>query len=141
MEKNTMKPITEKLPGSCRPGRSLLAALILIVLCCFGSPINAELQVVTGQNWTETDRDAKLAFLLGIATMVKAEQNLIGDPPPPGTVSFAPAIAKGVGDMSLTEIMTRIDAFFSENPESMDKAVIVVIWENIVIPKLEAAGK
>jgi hypothetical protein len=141
MPKNTLTPIAKKPVGPGRLGCTLLAAFILLVVSCFGSPAHAELPMVTGQNWKDTDRDAKLAFLLGIATMVKVEQNLIGDPPPPGTVSFAPAIAKGVGDMSLTEIMNRIDTFFADNPESMDKPVVEVIWEDIVIPQLEAAGK
>ena len=77
----------------------MLAALLLIVMSGFGSTVHAELPIITGENWTATDSDSKLAFLMGIATMVKAEQNLIGDPPPAGTVSYAPAIAKGIGAM------------------------------------------
>lgn len=139
MEKNTTRHILEKLLYSGRRGLALLAVVMLIVFSCFGSLSHSQQPVVTGQNWQETNRDTKLAFLLGIATMVKAGQNLIGNPPFPGTVSFAPAIAKGVGDMSLAEIMTRIGAFLMDNTESLDKAVIEVIWENFVIPQLEAA--
>lgn len=137
----SMKQSAERGPVVKQRILAMLVSFLLLAMSGFGSIVYAELPVVTGQNWTATNRDAKLAFLLGIATMVKAEQNLIGDPPPPGTVSFAPAIAKGVGDMSLTEIMNRIDAYYTENQNSMDKTVVEVIWEDIVIPQLESADK
>lgn len=115
----------------------LSLTLLLCVGMAFGNAAKAELPVVTGEQWAASDRDSKLAFLLGIGTMVKVEQNLIGDPPPPGTVSFAPSLAKGIGDLSLTEVMNRIDAFYRTNPDSINKAVIAVIWEDIAIPRLE----
>ena len=117
---------------------ALLASIMLFAVLGFGSTVHAELPVITGENWTATDSDSKLAYLMGIATMVKAEQNLIGDPPPAGTVSYAPAIAKGIGDMTLTEVMTRLDAFYAGNPDNINKAVVTVIWEDIVVPNLEA---
>ena len=116
---------------------TMSASVLLLLVLGFVGAANAELPVITGKHWEASDPDTKLAFLMGIATMVKVEQNLIGDPPPPGTVSFAPAIAKGVGDMSLTDIMQWIDRFYKDNAEKTDKAVIVVIWEDLVIPRLE----
>jgi len=116
---------------------SIFASLLLLSVLGFVGTAYAELPVITGKHWEASDRDSKLAFLMGIATMVKVEQNLIGDPPPPGTVSFAPGIAKGVGDMSLTDIMQWIDQFYQNNPDKIDKAVIVVIWEGLVVPRLE----
>ena len=114
----------------------LASVLVLLVLGLSGTA-DAELPVITGKHWEASDADTKLAFLMGIATMVKVEQNLIGDPPTPGTVSFAPAIAKGVGNMSLTDIMQWIDQFYKDNPDKTDTAVIVVIWEDLVVPRLE----
>jgi hypothetical protein len=117
---------------------AVLMSLLLLAVLGFGTTARAELPVITGENWTATDNDSKLAFLMGIATMVKAEQNLIGDPPPAGTVSYAPAIAKGIGDMTLTEIVTRLDGFYAANPDNINKAVVTVISETIVVPNLEA---
>lgn len=133
-----MKPDAERLPVVKQRIALMLAALVLVVMAGFVSTVHAELPVITGENWTATDSDSKLAFLMGIATMVKAEQNLIGDPPPPGTVSYAPAIAKGIGNMTLTEIMNRLDEFYAGDPDNINIAVVTVIWENIVVPNLEA---
>lgn len=133
-----MKPDAERSPVVKQRIVVVLAALLLIVMSGVGSTAHAELPVITGENWTVTDSDSKLAFLIGIATMVKAEQNLIGDPPPPGTISYAPAIARGIGDMTLTEIMNRLDEFYAANPDNINTAVVTAIWENIVVPNLEA---
>ncbi|MEA3291975.1 MAG: hypothetical protein U9Q71_06725 [Pseudomonadota bacterium] len=118
---------------------AILTPLLLVAALGIGTVARAELPVINGEYWMASDSDSKLAFLMGMATMVKVEQNLLGDPPPPGTVSFAPAIAKGIGDMTLTEVMNRVDALYADNPDRMDEAVIALIWQEIAIPRIEAS--
>ncbi len=117
---------------------ALLTPLILLGMLGFATAVRAELPIVTGKEWMASDNDTKLAFLLGLATMIKVEQNLLGDPPPPGTRSFAPALAKGLAGMSLTEVMQRIDSIYADHPGRRKKSVIGVIWRDIAIPRLEA---
>jgi hypothetical protein len=117
---------------------ALVTPLLLAAALGFSTTVRAELPVITGKHWMASTSDTKLAFLMGLATMVKVEQNLVGDPPPPGTVSFAPALAKGLAGMSLTQIMNRIDTLYSEHPDRLNDAVIDVIWRDIAIPRLEA---
>ena len=116
-----------------------LTPLLLVAALGISTVARAELPVIDGEHWTASDSDSKLAFLMGMATMVKVEQNLLGDPPPPGTTSFAPALAKGIGDMTLTEVMNRLDALYADNPDRMDESVIALIWQEIAIPRLEAS--
>ncbi len=119
----------------------VLTSFLLLTVLGLGSTARAELPVIAGEQWMASDSDVKLAFLIGIATMIKVEQNLIGDPPPPGTISYAPALAKGLDNMTLTELMNQIDALYTKYPERMKDAVVTLIWEEIAIPRLEAKDK
>jgi hypothetical protein len=141
MFNKTVKPDLEKYPIIKQHKTLLPAVLLLIVMSVFTGTVHAELPVVAGEQWMASDSDSKLAFLLGMATMAKVEQNLIGDPPPPGTVSYAPALAKGLAGMTLTDVMNRLDALYSQHPERMQDAVITLIWEEIAIPSLKAQEK
>jgi len=136
-----MKPSAGRTPDVKQRIFAVLTSLLLLAVLGFGTTARAELPVIAGEQWMASDSDVKLAFLMGIATMVKVEQDLIGDPPPPGTVSYAPALAKGLGNMTLTEIMNRLDALYSKHPERMKDAVVTLIWKEIAIPGLEAINK
>ena len=141
MMNEPMKPSAGRTPDVKQRVFAVLTSLLLLAVLGFGTTARAELPVIAGEQWMASDSDVKLAFLMGIATMVKVEQDLIGDPPPPGTVSYAPALAKGLGNMTLTEIMNRLDALYSKHPERMKDAVVTLIWEEIAIPGLEAINK
>ena len=141
MMNEPMKQDAERLPFVKQRIFAVLTSLLLLAVLGFGTTARAELPVIAREQWMASDSDTKLAFLLGIATMVKVEQNLIGDPPPPGTISYAPALAKGLDNMTLTEIMNRLDALYTKHPERMKDAVVTLIWEEIAIPRLEAKDK
>ena len=129
MMNEPMKPSAERAPVVKQRIFAVLTSLLLLAVLGFGTTARAELPVIAGEQWIASDSDVKLAFLIGIATMIKVEQNLIGDPPPPGTVSYAPALAKGLDNMTLTELMNQIDALYTKYPERMKDAVVTLIWE------------
>jgi hypothetical protein len=50
---------------------------------------------------------------------------------------------EGIGDVTINEIVARVDSFYKENPDKVNLSVIRVIWDAMIKPNIKTgiAGK
>jgi hypothetical protein len=83
--------------------------------------------IVTGNEWIASDDDSKNAFLVGVATVIDAEQEYQGRNPPAN--SSIPVLAQGLGKLTLVEIKQTLDDYYSRNPKQLDRPIMHVLWD------------
>lgn len=83
--------------------------------------------IVTGNEWIASDDDSKNAFLVGMATVIDAEQEYQGRNPPKN--SSIPTLAQGLGKLTLVEIKQTLDEYYSRNPNHLDRPIMHVLWD------------
>ncbi|MCP5425563.1 MAG: hypothetical protein H6970_10920 [Gammaproteobacteria bacterium] len=114
----------------------LLSCLLLVVTWATASA--RELPIVTGEHWTTATEREKKAFLLGMETIIKVEQELQGSNPGPEIRerSFIPDLVKGLSQYTITTAMQAIDAYYAKNPDKVKRPVLEVIWFELTLPNL-----
>lgn len=104
------------------------------------------LEQLTGSIWMQSSMDVKEAFLFGVECTIAIEQYAEEEiakeakkqgKKPTFTVSpFDKAWKQATKDMSRTDIVKQIDAWYAGNPTKHDRLVFDVIWEEIIAPKI-----
>lgn len=92
-------------------------------------------QLLTGQLWQTMSPDAKVAFVWGIGSLVEYERAQAGASPM-GTKSFIPFLVKGLKGKPIDEIVRLVDAYYQTYPEQMQRPVMDVIFQAVVLPTL-----
>jgi hypothetical protein len=95
-----------------------------------------EMPVLTGEEWKNLQADSKLAFVWGIGHVVTIEENVQHRHPDLQRKGFVAKLAEGLRGVPMNEIVQRVDAYYSSNPDDLDLPVMRVIWRQIVKPKL-----
>jgi hypothetical protein len=88
-------------------------------------------------------QDQKSAYIWGVGDVVDLEQELMAIYPELKRESFATKAVRGIGDVTINEIVSTVDAFYEESPDKVNLSVIRVIWDTMIKPKLTTgiAGK
>ena len=103
---------------------------------------------LTGAMWQKTPEAEKLAFILGVETAITVEFFVNGKvvekatkegKRPVYTLSpFEKGWMKAFKDMSRAEIVKLVDAWYTANPQSLERPVMNVIWYEIAESRLAA---
>ena len=103
---------------------------------------------LTGALWQKTPEAEKLAFLFGVETAITVEYFVNGKVAekatkegkrPVYTLSpFEKGWMKAFKGMNRAEIVKMVDAWYTANPQSLERSVMSVIWYEIAVPRLAA---
>jgi len=95
------------------------------------------LPVVTGEHWVKASEGERLAYLLGMGTIIELEKEYQGEKPIAESLNHK--LVKGLHDHTFREIKQHLDNYYKQNPGQLDRPVVEVIWYELVAPDLEHA--
>ena len=87
---------------------------------------SAEMEV-TGTDWMASLNEVKDGFLMGALTIIDAERDMQGASPTDDSV--VPTLVKGLSAMTVGEIRSALDNYYTDHPQDADKLVIHVLWD------------
>lgn len=118
--------------------RKTVIAVLMCVLCmgAVGVSVAGELPVVTGKHWLEASKGEKLAFLLGMGTIIELEKEYQGASP--AANSLNEKLVKGLCDDTFHGIKDYLDQYYLDHPDAVERPVVEVIWYDLIAPDLEA---
>ena len=100
---------------------------------------------VTGELWTMSTQEAKLAYVLGIESAIyiehmiyqKAREGKKGAQAPLQNLSpFEKGWAKAFENVARREIVARVDSWLETHPDQRKRAVLGIIWYELIVPQL-----
>lgn len=89
---------------------------------------------VDGIVWMRSTGQEKIAFLFGAGSAIVLEYHL-REKHSEQPSKFVKSWVEALRDVSWTEMVTQIDAYYKSNPNKSDRNVFDVIWHEIVLPK------
>jgi hypothetical protein len=113
-------------------------AVTCMALAMAAAPVRAaDVQVVTGEQWTQSNEAVKKAYLVGLANMVQVQIAYHGTNPPADAQSFIPRMAKGMQGESLDSVRQKLDNWYAANPTKLKRPVLDIIWFEMAVPGLQ----
>jgi hypothetical protein len=111
--------------------KTKLISVPILALALSISPLaiptaSAEMEV-TGAHWMASQDAVKDGFLMGALTIIDAERDMQGDSPTDDSV--VPTLVKGLSAMTVGEIKTALDNYYTDHPQDTDKLVLHVMWD------------
>ena len=132
--------------------KKLLIALVVLLVglfCLSGSlwaardAQQAELEdkarLLRGDVWMKMTQNEKVAYIWGAGNVVDLEQELMAIFPELKVANFSAKATEGMADVTINEIIARVDSFYKANPDKLDHSVIVVIWSTMIKPNLKTS--
>lgn len=118
--------------------RALAGTALVLALgaFCAAGPVAAdELRQVNGTHWSDASDLEKRAYLIGVANMMDAEWTYAQKTAPnTGRKTLSERTAQALGDLTIDDMLKRIDHWYQANPSRLDTPVIAVIWLDMVKP-------
>lgn len=104
---------------------------------------NVTAPLLNGRTWVNMSQDQKTAYIWGVGDVIDLEQELMEIYPELKRDSFVAKSVESIGDVSINDIVSTVDSFYSKNPDQIDLTVIRVMWETMIKPKIKTgiAGK
>ncbi|MDL9998222.1 hypothetical protein QTI24_06380 [Variovorax sp. J22P240] len=113
-------------------------AVTCMALAMAAAPVRAaEVQMVTGEQWTQSSDAVKKAYLVGLANMVQVQTAYQGANPPTDAQSFMPRLAKGMQGQTLDGVRENLDRWYAANPTKLKRPVLDIIWFEMAVPGLK----
>ena len=97
-----------------------------------------EMPLLSGETWQAMTSGEKIAFVWGIGHVVTMEREVEEKRPELKRAGFASKIAEGLAGMPMTEVVSMVDKYYTDNPGSLSDPVMKVIWDRIVRPRIKA---
>lgn len=97
-----------------------------------------EMPLLKGETWQAMTSGEKIAFIWGIGHVVTMEREVEGKRPELKKAGLASKMAEGLAGMPMTEIVSMIDKYYTDNPGSLSDPVMKVLWDKIVKPRIKA---
>ena len=121
--------------------QGFVAACCLVAIWAWSPGAKADAVMVTGKHWVESSQQLKKAYLLGVANVLDVEEAYYGTNPASDAQSYIPRAVKGLtaGGYTVDTVLSRLDAWYAANPESLDRPVLEIIWVEMVVPNLAQA--
>jgi hypothetical protein len=121
--------------------KRLLIVLIPLFLAVSGTTAWAgereELEIINGEDWADSSLEQKRAFLFGVGNMLKLEQAMAGDKyESMRGRSLIPVLLEGLSGVSIADIVTQLDKFYTNHPDQSTRAVIEVLYLEMALPNL-----
>jgi hypothetical protein len=116
--------------------RSALA-MTCMALAMAVTPVRADVQIVNGEQWTQSNEAVKKAYLVGLANMVQVQAAYHGNNPPADAQSFLPRMAKGMQGETLDSVRQKVDGWYAANPTKLKRPVLDIIWFEMAVPGLQ----
>ncbi len=117
--------------------RTVLAFTAAAFLATAASADNhgaTKVRIITGTDWVASDERAKVGFLYGVANFVEVEHAMYGDKMPGDRESLVPVLVRGMGDRTIEDVKDDLDAWYSQNPDRLDRPLIETIWYELALP-------
>lgn len=98
------------------------------------APPLRETPVMTGASWQQLNPNEKVAFIWGVGQLAAVERywaNRRGD-----TDVLGYRFAQGIAGVSMNDIIQRVNRYYENNPDQLDKPVLRVVWETVAKPNL-----
>ena len=95
--------------------------------------------MIDGTRWTASSRPEKVAYLIGLNNYMVMEyvsQVEHGDPPPTTDQSPTPEFWEGSEGTTIDQALNTLDEFYASNPNEMETPAIVVLWNELIEPRL-----
>ena len=107
--------------------RAAMAATCITLAMAAGPIRAAEIQMVTGEQWTTSSEAVKKAYLVGLANMVQLQTAYQGANPPSEAQSFVPRLTKGMQGQTLDSVRDGLDRWYAANPAKLKRPVLDII--------------
>ena len=121
--------------------------LICLLLAAWSSNVSAKEEIkaplLTGNTWIIMSQDQKTAYIWGAGDIVDLEQEIMEIYPELKRESFVTKAVEGIGDVTINDIVSTVDAFYKDNPDQVNLSVIRVVWDTMIKPNIKTgiAGK
>ena len=117
-------------------------SLFLLTMLMFASSIVAadDEPFVNGDGWAASSASEKTAYIVGAGdfmTMEYVSQMKFAKPTPTPEQTTVQSYWEGLDGHTMNSIVQTVDDWYVANPDSMDTPVLVVIWNELVEPKLD----
>jgi hypothetical protein len=125
----------------------LTFVLICMLLAAWSSNVSAKEEIkaplLTGNTWITMSQDQKTAYIWGAGDIVDLEQEIMEIYPELKRESFVTKAVEGIGDVTINDIVSTVDAFYNDNPDQVNLSVIRVVWDTMIRPNIKTgiAGK
>ena len=93
--------------------------------------------VLKGDLWQRMTPDAKVAFIWGIGHVVAIEQHLREKYPEFKRDDFVAKAIEGLAGIPMNDVISRIDNYYTTNPDQMEKPVMSVVWDTLIKPNIK----
>ena len=118
--------------------------IIMVATCMVLAPVSsaaraAEIPLVTGEHWTQSNEQQKRAYLIGIANVVQVEAAYGRTSPASDSQSVVPRMNKGLDGQTLDSVREALDKWYAANPSRQQRPVIETLWFELVAPGLQKA--
>jgi len=109
-----------------------------LAMAMAAAPVRAaEVQMITGEQWTQSSEAVKKAYLVGLANMIQVQTAYQGANPPTDAQSFIPRLAKGMQGQTLDGVRENLDRWYAANPTKLKRPVLDIIWFEMAVPGLK----
>jgi hypothetical protein len=101
------------------------------------TPAKQEWLMPTGEHWSKATDTERRAYILGILNMAMVEYQLTG--PNPKHRTTVPRLVKALDGMTVAQLVEKMDAYYTANPDQQQRTVFEIIWFEMVAPGTKPA--
>lgn len=117
---------------------SIMLISILFVVLCVSAWAAKDLEIVSGEHWMSSSLEQKRAFLFGVGNILEIEEAMAGkDYESMRGRSIVPVLLEGLSGISIANIVTQLDKFYTDHPDQSKRAVIGVLYTEMAKPNLK----
>jgi len=114
-----------------RPSRFVASVGLAVGMALFAPAAMAAGEFVNGEHWAASNKDEKLAYLLGISNLMSADHALQSKGGK-ARGSAIPELYEALAGVSVEQAAAAIDGWYSANPDRKSEDVLSVIWLTLV---------
>ena len=96
-----------------------------------------EMPFLNGEVWKTMTHNEKVAFIWGVGHVVTVETDIMAKRPELKRAGFVTKMAEGLAGIPMNDIVAKIDGFYADNPGSITEAVMRVMWDSVIRPKIK----
>jgi hypothetical protein len=93
--------------------------------------------ILTGVEWQKATQSEKVAFVWGVCHVISIETAIMKRLPSLKAENFSAKSAEGLAGMKINDIVRSVDEYYKANPAQQGKAVVGVMWDSLIKPKLK----
>jgi len=119
--------------------KRLTIVFLPLLLAVFGTIAWAgqDLEIITGEHWTDSSLEQKRAFLFGVGNVLEIEEAMAGDDyESMRGRSIVPVLLEGLSGTPIANIVMQLDQFYMDHPDQAKRSVIEVLYLEMALPNL-----